>query len=122
MKDVLPEGDNEPALRRFIDDSINLLSELEFNAERLDKGLLPVNLLWPWGQGIRTDVPNLALMRGAPATVLSDSLRLEGVARLAGYRPLGRSWLGNGMNAKWKDIASKFGDTTILVCHGRDLR
>jgi hypothetical protein len=117
MRGVLPQGDNEPALRRFIDDSINLLSELEFNAERLDKGLLPINLLWPWGQGIRTAVPNLALMRGSPTTVLTDSLRLEGLSRLAGYRPQGRSWLGNGMNAKWQEAANKFGDATVLVCH-----
>ena len=47
MAQHLPEGDGESALRRFIDDSINLLSSLELNERRIDQGLPPFNLLWP---------------------------------------------------------------------------
>ncbi len=112
----LPQGDNEPALRRFIDDSVNLLSELEFNDERLDQGLPPINILWPWGQGVRRRVPNLALQRGEPIEVVSPSLRLAGLARLAGYRHASRSLLARGLNADWRELADRAlnGRTTLI--------
>lgn len=112
----LPQGDNEPALRRFIDDSVNLLSELEFNDERIDQGLPPINILWPWGQGVRRRVPNLALQRGEPIEVVSPSLRLAGLARLAGYRHASRSLLARGLNADWRGLADRAlnGRTTLI--------
>jgi hypothetical protein len=116
MKDVLPEGDYEVALRRLIDDSINLLSEAEFNQIRIDQGMAPINVLWPWGQGVRTDVPNLAIRRGEPTQVMSPSLRLAGLSRLAGYRHLDRRILGNGLNANWREIANtgQAGTSTLV--------
>ncbi len=98
LRTVLPEGDAEVILRRYIDDSINLLSELELNQVRAEEGLPQLNLLWPWGQGTRHRVPNLALKRGAPSLVISPSLRMQGLARLAGYRHEPRSALRSGIN------------------------
>lgn len=115
-RDCLPQGDNEPALRRFIDDSVNVLNDLEFNAERIDQGLLPINVLWPWGQGVRAPVPNLALQRGEPVEVLSPSLRLQGLTRLARYRHGPRTLLARGLNANWQALADRAlaGTTTLL--------
>jgi hypothetical protein len=112
----LPEGDNEPALRRFVDDSVNILSELEFNARRVNEGLPPINVLWPWGHGVRLDVPNMAIHRGAPAFVVSQSLRLAGLTRLAGYRHSDRISTRLGMNADWEQIANQAmaRDATII--------
>jgi len=117
MRESLPQGDNEPALRRFIDDSVNLLGELEFNEKRIDEGLQPINLLWPWGQGVRTAVPNLALRRGEPARVLSDSLRLAGLTRLAGYRHGDRRLFGAGINVRLDELRSIAlqGPSTLIV-------
>lgn len=72
-------------LRRFIDDSINLLGEQEFNLRRIDEGLAPVNLIWPWGQGFPPVIPNLALQRGTPCHVLSPALGLRGLSKMCGY-------------------------------------
>jgi hypothetical protein len=107
IKPHLPEGDAEVALRRFIDDSINLLSELEVNQRRMGEELPPLNLLWPWGEGVRTLVPNLALRRGDPAMVISSSMRLQGLVRLAGYRHAPRSEYGRGLNTRLAKIAEK---------------
>lgn len=81
----MPEGDGEALLRRFIDDSINLLTEQEFNLRRIDEGTPPINLAWPWGQGYRFALPNLLLKTG-PVHIESPSLRLAGLARLVRYR------------------------------------
>jgi 2,3-bisphosphoglycerate-independent phosphoglycerate mutase len=107
VKGHLPEGDAEVALRRFIDDSINLLAELELNERRVGEELPPLNMLWPWGEGVRTAVPNLALRRGDPAMVISSSMRLQGLARLAGYRHAPRYEYGRGLNTRLSKIAEK---------------
>jgi hypothetical protein len=86
IRQYLPVGDGEVELRRLIDDSINLLSELELNQRRVDEGLAPFNLLWPWGQGYPKKVPNLGLRYGERVEVESSSMRLAGLVRLAGLR------------------------------------
>ncbi|MEZ0325704.1 MAG: hypothetical protein ACAH95_07340 [Fimbriimonas sp.] len=107
LKDHLPQGDAEVALRRLIDDSVNLLGELELNQKRLDDGLPPFNILWPWGHGRRVSVPNLALRRGEPAVVESGSLRLQGLTRLAGYSHVDRSLVGTAMKTKFSKVAQR---------------
>ena len=101
----LPEGDAEKELRRFIDDSVNLLNELELNEQRIDEGLPPLNLLWPWGHGVRKPVPNLLLKRGEVALVESNSLRLSGLTRLTGYQHGDRHAVGQGTNTRLDRLA-----------------
>jgi 2,3-bisphosphoglycerate-independent phosphoglycerate mutase len=105
LKPSLPEGDGERMLRRFIDDSINLLSELELNRIRVDHELPPLNLLWPWGHGFRLPVPNLAVRRGEVAQVESRSLRVHGLARLAGYKHGPRLDFGEGVKTDLERLA-----------------
>jgi hypothetical protein len=105
MRSHLPEGDADVLLRRLIDDSINILSEIELNQRRVDEGLPPLNLLWPWGEGVRKPVPNLALRRGEPVLVISASMRLQGLTRLAGYRHAARGEYGRGLNTQLSKIA-----------------
>jgi len=115
----LPRGDGEPMLRQYIDDSVNLLGELDLNRRRIDEGQMPLNLLWPWGHGERGPIPNLALRRGGPATVISSSLRLAGLTRLAGYRHLDVAWLGSGLQTRLREAAARLLDESnaVLVLH-----
>lgn len=118
LKQVLPQGDGEPLLRRFIDDSINLLSDLDMNKRRMDEERPPLNLLWPWGQGFREPMPNLALMRGEPAVIACDSLRLRGLAALCGYRNAPTGALGSGTNLRLevlRETAESFSPTVIHI-------
>ncbi|MHB8636289.1 MAG: alkaline phosphatase family protein [Fimbriimonadaceae bacterium] len=113
----LPLGDGEPVLRRYIDDSVNLLGELDLNRRRVDDGHAPLNLLWPWGQGMRLPVPNLPLQRGEPATVTSGSLRLAGLTRLVGYRHRDIAWLGKGLQTRLREAAAEMltGGNSVLA-------
>ena len=104
LGEVLPEGEREEALRRYVDDSVNLLSELESNRRRVDEGRLPLSLLFPWGHGAPRRLPNLALHRGAPLTVEAASLRMRGVARLVDYRPVR---LLDGLEVDWNGLAAR---------------
>ena len=82
----LPEGDSENELRRFIDDSVNVLAEQEFNRRRIDNGVAPINLCWPWGQGERQRIPNRAIELGFPWMVRTNSLAMRGLAKLSGFQ------------------------------------
>ncbi|MBV6458471.1 MAG: hypothetical protein HONBIEJF_01599 [Fimbriimonadaceae bacterium] len=100
----LPQGDGEKMLRRFIDDSINLLTDHELNRKRADNGLPPLNVLWPWGPGFTPHLPNLALERGETVWCESGSMRLAGLARLVGYRHGPWQSFVQGLNVPWSRI------------------
>ncbi len=111
----LPDGDGEQHLRGYIDAGLNMLSELEFNRIRHEEGQPIVNLVWPWGHGRRPDLPNLAFERGEPSKVLTDSLRMDGLARLVRLRPV-RQDLGSGLPFKFEKALSHCdGTTTYFV-------
>jgi 2,3-bisphosphoglycerate-independent phosphoglycerate mutase len=125
IREVLPEGDAESILRRYIDDSINLFSEMEFNERRRDEGLPPFNVLWPWGHGQRTKVPNLALRLGEPANVESNSIRLNGLARLAGFRHGDLSSFGRGPATRLKPLAQRLlsqSASIVLITAAQEMR
>lgn len=86
LSTVMPEGDGDKLLRRYIEDSVDLFSELEFNRRRAEEGRPKINLFWPWGPGQRPALPNLPLVRGEPGWVISESLAMQGLARLVGFR------------------------------------
>ncbi len=125
LDSVLPEGDAERDLRRFIDDSINILNDSEENQRGIDDGLQPINLLWPWGAGIRQRVPKMALRYGSPVRVITDSLRLEGLARLAGLRVDGKPTIGSGLQTKWDTLRTRIrseSDSIVVLTGAKDLR
>jgi 2,3-bisphosphoglycerate-independent phosphoglycerate mutase len=97
----LPKGEGEPMMRRFIDDSINLLSALEVNHMRSEEGQPLLNCLWPWGQGFRPALPNLPLRRGDVAHVVSGSMRLAGLCRMVGYAHGDRAAFGRGLQTNY---------------------
>lgn len=99
-----PEGDGEKLLRQYIDDSVNLLSDLECNARRQDEGLMPLNVLWPWGQGFRLPLSNLPLRRGGPFWIGARSFRVRGLARLTGYPVTPPVLFGNDFRVDWQAL------------------
>lgn len=114
-RSALPQGDGEPILRRFIDDSVNLLGDLELNRIRQDDELPPLNCLWPWGHGMRPSLPNLWLARGDRVHVESRSLRLAGLARLAGYRHGRVRDFGRGTSIKLGWLAGLSDEVAIIA-------
>jgi len=102
---VLPEGDGERLLRQLIDDSVNLLNETDFNKRRIDEGKPRLNLLWPWGQGFRPNLPNLALRRGEIILFESRSMRLDGLVRLSSYKHGSRQDFGRRLQTDWSRLS-----------------
>lgn len=111
----LPDGEGETLLRRLIDDSVNLLNGLEFNRRRAEEGEDPLNLLWPWGVGFRTPVPNLPLETGLTASVHSGSRRLSGLARMVGWRHGDVGAVGAGAQVRFEWMVEESRRTAAIV-------
>lgn len=112
----LPEGDGEAKLRRFIDDSINLLTGLEANRRLLDSGVPPCNVLWPWGQGTMPPLPRRFDL-SKEVWIESASLRLAGLARSMGFRHGDRAALSRPMRPPLARLAqlSRTKSSLIIV-------
>lgn len=115
LRSAWPEGDGEAMLRRLIDDSVNLLSELESNRRREEDGQLPFNLVWPWGHGFRPKIPNLVVERGVPATFVSNNFRQLGMCRIAGYRHSDPWAAGEGTRLRLEDLLASMCQSTNSV-------
>lgn len=111
-----PIGDGEPMLRRYIDDSINLLSGLELNRRREDEGQEPLNLLWPWGQGLRSRVPSLLLKYGK-VPVETGSIRLAGLSRLVGWTSGNVRSFGSGTSVDFRRILKTVEGNARTIVH-----
>lgn len=110
---VLPEGDGEPLLRQFIDDSVNLLSDLELNHIRREEGQPELNLLLPWDFGLRPDVPNLAIQRGEVRKIMSSQWRVAGLARWIGDQPVLNDQFRQGMHPNWAVMSRELSDLAV---------
>lgn len=114
LKECLPMGEDEEVLRRFIDDSANILLDSEFNKMRADEELEPISILWPWGGGFRPICANLSLRIG-PISVITGSFRMAGSARICGLRSHGLDWVGSGVNVAIGSLRHAIGKESCAV-------
>jgi hypothetical protein len=104
-REVWPEGDGEAMLRRFIEDSVEVLTPTEANRRRRDEGRPELNIAWPWGGGFRPEVPHLALRHAAPVRVESRSWTVQGLARLGGLPHGEPEAFGRRLATDWARLA-----------------
>ena len=88
LADILPVGDGESKLRRFIEDSLNLLDEIPFNKNRRAEGKPPANTLWPWSPGRTPNLPSFLSQRGVTGAVVSAVDVVRGLGKLCGLEVL----------------------------------
>ncbi len=117
-RDALPQGEGEAILKRLIEDSVDVLDGLEVNARRRDLDEPPLNVLWPWGLGFRPGLPNLAMAYGPTVRVVSRSLRLLGLGRLAHLEATPVSSLGQGVFPLVERLAESAAGTSVVHVDG----
>lgn len=84
LAEILPSGEGESQLRRFIWDSLDLLDDLPYNRRRREEGQPAANTLWPWGQGRAPQMPSFAKVRGKTGAVIAAVDVIKGLGRLTG--------------------------------------
>ncbi len=82
----LPTGDGESALRGLIFDSLELLDNHPINRRRRGEGKAPGNMIWPWGQGLATVLPDFFRERRLAGAVITAVDLVRGLGRCAGLK------------------------------------
>ncbi|MGC8668985.1 MAG: cofactor-independent phosphoglycerate mutase [Chthonomonadales bacterium] len=84
ITEILPAGEGESILRRFIWDSLELLDDHPFNRKRRDAGLPPANMLWPWGQGRAVHLPSFFSLHRVTGAAIAGVDVVRGLGRIVG--------------------------------------
>lgn len=80
----LPRGEGEKTLRGLIYNSIEILDNHDINKKRRDKGKLPANMIWPWGQGKIPAFPKFIEKYKLTGSVISAVDLVKGIGYYAG--------------------------------------
>ncbi len=84
IEEILPQGPNARRLTGLIRISRRLLADHEVNAWRIERGLRPANMIWPWGQGRSSVMPTLAERYGLKGSVITAVDLIKGLGLQAG--------------------------------------
>ncbi len=83
VEDIMPQGPGAERLRGLMRLSRKLLQEHPVNRRRLDSGLRPANMIWPWGQGRSPHLPTLRERYGLSGAVITAVDLIKGLGRHA---------------------------------------
>ena len=84
LEQIMPVGDQDTKLRRFIWDSLELLDNHPYNKKRRDEGKPTANTLWPWGQGRAPKLQSFLRRHGTTGAVIAGVDVIRGLGRLTG--------------------------------------
>lgn len=108
----MPQGDGDRLLKTYIDDSRELLSNLDFNKSREDRELAPINIAWPWGGGLMPKLPNLPLRYGGPVDVAGGGNSIKALCRLTGAS---RNPIATNFKAKWNEFRPRASRSIFIL-------
>lgn len=84
LAEIYPVGEREAQIRSFMDDSLNLLSDLPFNRQRREEGKPPANMLWLWSPGRTPRLPPFLKKYGMTGAVVAAVDVVRGLGKLTG--------------------------------------
>lgn len=79
-----PTGAMKKELTRLMQVSYEALKDHPINRDRIARGLLPANMIWPWGAGRAMLLPDFRAKYGHSGAVISAVPLVWGIAELAG--------------------------------------
>ncbi len=84
----LPVGDERTVrkLKEMMFLSTEILMRHEINEERVRRGENPANMIWPWGQGRKPDMPEMSVKYGLKGCVISAVDLIRGLGSYAGLK------------------------------------
>ncbi len=84
LAEIYPVGDGDTKIKKFIEDSINLLDNHPYNRRMRDEGKPVANTLWLWSPGRAPILPSFFQKRGMTGAVISAVDVVRGLGVLAG--------------------------------------
>lgn len=123
-----PMGDHLPAggphvdlLHRMIETSEDVLAAHEINLMRKEIGDLPATHVWPWGQGVRPNMPTFQQKYGLRGAMITAVDLLAGIAGFIGFDRLAvpgqTSYHDNDYEATGRHAIAALDNYDILCVH-----
>lgn len=84
IKGSLPRGADADYLNRLMERSVEILDGHPVNAARIERGLLPANMIWLWGQGTAPSMPTLKQRYSIDGAVITAVDLIKGLGKYAG--------------------------------------
>ena len=84
ISDILPQGPGAERLIGLTRISRRLLADHNVNKWRIERGLRPANMIWPWGQGRLPDLPTISHKYGLEGVIITAVDLVKGLGMLAG--------------------------------------
>jgi 2,3-bisphosphoglycerate-independent phosphoglycerate mutase len=84
VSDILPQGTGSERLQALMRLSRRLLAEHRVNRWRMERGLRPANMIWPWGQGRVPVLPTIPDKYGLRGSIITAVDLIKGLGMLAG--------------------------------------
>jgi 2,3-bisphosphoglycerate-independent phosphoglycerate mutase len=81
----MPEGEGADRIIKIMSDSQIFLNNHRVNLERINKGLLPANSIWLWGQGTKPSFPSFEQKYRVAGAVVAAVDLVKGIGALAGF-------------------------------------
>ncbi len=86
ISDILPQGTGSERLQALMRLSRRLLEDHSVNRWRVERGLRPANMIWPWGQGRVPVLPTIPDRYGLRGSIITAVDLVKGLGILAGLK------------------------------------
>jgi 2,3-bisphosphoglycerate-independent phosphoglycerate mutase len=84
VEDILPRAKGAQRLKSLISDSKHLLEDHATNSGRVERGLRPANMIWPWGQGKPPRLPSISDRYSLQGAIITAVDLIKGLGIHAG--------------------------------------
>jgi 2,3-bisphosphoglycerate-independent phosphoglycerate mutase len=98
-------GGDAVILNKLMNDSFDFLSSHKVNRRRTERGLLPANSLWLWGQGGRLALPSFTEKYNKTGAVISAVDLIKGIGISAGLRSIDVEGATGTLNTNYRGKA-----------------
>ncbi|MFW6030199.1 MAG: cofactor-independent phosphoglycerate mutase [Halanaerobiales bacterium] len=88
IEEHLPEGTDSQSLLKLMEKSYDFLVKHTLNKVRREKGELPANSLWFWGEGVKPDLSSFSEKYGIEGSVISAVDLIKGLGLAAGLKSI----------------------------------
>lgn len=121
IEEIEPQGPNAQRLTALMRISRRLLADHVVNVARIERGLRPANMIWPWGQGRAPDLPTIEQKYGLKGSIVTAVDLIKGLGLQAGMEviavPGATGYYDTDYAAKARYALESLGSVDIVYVH-----
>lgn len=121
VADHRPSGPGGEVLRRFMNQSVDILHQSAANQSRRDSGELTATSIWLWGQGRRPALESFKSRFGKRGAMITAVDLLRGIAALLGWKnvavPGATGYLDTDYAAKGQHAIRALDEVDLVIVH-----